>query len=204
MAPEEVTDPGYDYLRAPLGDFLERMGSREPTPGGGAAAAVAVAMAAALTAMAARFAGDRLERGPEVIARADSLRLCVAPLAEADARAYAKVLGAGALPREPHPEERRRAVRSALSSAADIPLAVAEAAAEVADLAAQVAVRGNPNLRGDATAAALLAEAAARIAATLVNINLGDNDDGRRHRADELAVAATTSALRAVDHTQSR
>lgn len=200
MTPEEVTEPDYDYLKVPLGDFLERMGSREPTPGGGAAAALAVAMAASLTAMAARFAGDRLERGPEVIARADRLRLSVAPLAEADARAYAEVLAGGALPREPHPEERRRAVRLALSAAADIPLAIAEAAAEVADLAATVAVQGNPNLRGDAAAGALLAEAGARAAATLVNINLRDSDEGRRHRAGELVAAATKSALRAVDH----
>jgi len=199
VTPEEVTEPDYDYLKVPLGDFLERMGSRAPTPGGGAAAALAVAMAASLTAMAARFAGDRLERGPEVIARADRLRLSVAPLAEADARAYAEVLAAGALPREPHPEERRTAVRSALSAAADIPLAIAEAAAEVADLAGKVAVQGNPNLRGDAAAGALLAEAGARAAATLVNINLRDSDDGRRHLANEFATAATNGALRAVD-----
>jgi len=196
--PGQGTEPGYDYLQVPLGDFLDRMASREPTPGGGAAAAMAVAMAASLIAMAARFAA--LERGPDIAARSDSLRLSVALLAEADARAYTEVLAAGALPCEPNPEERRTAVRSALSAAADVPLAIAEAAAEVAGLAAEVAVQGNPNLRGDAAAGALLAEAGGRSAANLVNINLRDSDDGRGHRADELVAAATKSALRAVDH----
>lgn len=200
MNPGEGTEPGYYYLQAPLGDFLERLASREPTPGGGAAAAMAVAMAASLTAMAARFAGDRLERGLDIAARSDSLRLSVASLAEADARAYKEVLAAGALPREPNPDKRRTAVRSALSAAADIPLAIAETAAEVAGIAAEVAVQGNPNLRGDAAAGALLAEAGGRAAANLVNINLRDSDDGRRHRAEELVAAATKSALRAVDH----
>ena len=44
--------------------------------------------------------------------------------------------------------------------------------AEVAELAARLAVAGNPNLRGDSVTAALLAEASARSAACLVDINV--------------------------------
>ncbi|MDQ3783514.1 MAG: cyclodeaminase/cyclohydrolase family protein [Actinomycetota bacterium] len=186
--------PADDYLEDTLGIFLDRLASGSPAPGGGAAAAVAVAMAAALAGMAARFAEEHLDDSPGLIARADSLRRSVAPLAQADARAYADVLAALDLPREPDPETRRSAIGSALSSAADIPLAVAEIAAEVADLAANLAARGNPNLRGDAIAAGLLADAGARTASVLVKINLGDSSDGRSSRAEKLAKSTTRAA----------
>ena len=191
--------PADDYLEDSLGVFLDRLGSGSPAPGGGAAVALTVAMAAALAGMAARFAEGRLEGSPELIARADSLRHRVAPLAQADGRAYAEVLAAVNLPREPDPETRRRAIASALSSAADVPLAVAEIASEVAELAADLARRGNPNLRGDAITAGLLADAGARAASVLVNINLGDSSEGRSQRAEKLAESTTRAAQAGLD-----
>lgn len=195
--------PADDYLEDTVGIFLDRLASGTPAPGGGAAAAVTVAMAAALAGMAARFGEGHLEDSPELVARADSLRRSVAPLAQADARAYAEVLAALGLPRD-DPETRRSAIRSALSSAADIPLAVAEIAAEVAHLAADLAARGNPNLRGDAIAAGLLADAGARAASVLVKINLGDSSDGRSHRAEKLAESTARAAQAGVDQRLSR
>ena len=59
---------------------------------------------------------------------------------------------------------------------------------DVAALAAVVAERGEQALRADAVAAALLAEAAARAAATLVEVNLGTtSSDERVARARDLA-----------------
>lgn len=191
--------PSDDYLEDTLRVFLDCLASGSPAPGGGAAAAVTVAMAAALAGMAARFAEEHLDGSPELVARADSLRRSVAPLAQADARAYAEVLVALDLPREPNPEDRRSAIRSAMSAAADIPLAVAEIAAEVADLAADLSAHGNPNLRGDAITAGLLADAGARAASVLVKINLGDSSDRRSHRAEKLAESTTRAAQAGVD-----
>lgn len=191
--------PADDYLEDTVGIFLDRLASGSPAPGGGAAAAATVAMAAALVGMAARFAEEHLDGSSGLIARADSLRHRVAPLAQADARAYAEVLATFGLPREPDPESRRSAIRSALSSAADIPLAVAEIAAEVAILAADLAARGNPNLRGDAITAGLLADAGARSASVLVKINLGDPSDGRSYRAEKLAETTARAAQAGVD-----
>jgi formiminotetrahydrofolate cyclodeaminase len=72
-------------------------------------------------------------------------------------------------------------------------------AADIAALAADVVERGNPNLRGDAAAGAVLAEAAARISANLVAINLTmQEEDERVARALALADNATRSAKRAV------
>ena len=72
--------------------------------------------------------------------------------------------------------------------AAEVPLAIAEAAADVAELAALAAAEGSPHLRPDATAATALAEAAVRAAAHLVEINLATvAGDQHSARADLLA-----------------
>jgi formiminotetrahydrofolate cyclodeaminase len=61
-----------------------------------------------------------------------------------------------------------------------------------------VAERGEQALRADAVSAALLAEAAARAAATLVEVNLGTTSaDERVARARDLAGSATAAAQRA-------
>jgi formiminotetrahydrofolate cyclodeaminase len=158
-----------------LGEFLAAVPERTPAPGGGAAAAVAAALAAGLTAMAARFAPDDWPRREEIVVRADELRSRVEPLADADAAAYEAYL----------------ADRSAASQAriVAVPLEIARAAAETAELAAVVATGGNPNLTGDAAAGAELAAAAAAIAARLVAINVGAEDD-RVREARDLAARA--------------
>jgi formiminotetrahydrofolate cyclodeaminase len=111
----------------------------------------------------------------------------MATLALADADAYTKVIEALRLP--PDSPSRAAELAAALSGAADVPLAVAEAAAEVALLAALVAQEGNVRLRGDALVAAELAQAGARGAAELVAINLAGRDDPRVRRAQDLAAA---------------
>ncbi|MGZ8706165.1 MAG: cyclodeaminase/cyclohydrolase family protein [Gaiellaceae bacterium] len=176
-------------LQDPVERFLDRIASAEPAPAGGSVAAVAVAMAAGLVAMAARLAHE-WPKASEVVERAEALRSRLATLALADEDAYAKVIEALRLP--PASPSRAAEVAAALSGAADVPLAVAEAAAEVAMLATLVAQEGNDRLRGDAAVAAELAEAGARGAAELVAINLAGRDDPRARRAKDLA---TTSRL---------
>jgi formiminotetrahydrofolate cyclodeaminase len=190
-----------DYLRSSLGDFLDAVASREPAPGGGAAAAVAVALAAGLCAMAGRFAEGRVDDAGDLVARAEGLRARVAPLAGEDADAYGRVLAALRLPREPDRAGRAEAVRAALSDAADIPLSVAGIAAEVAEIGADLAERGNANLRGDAVSAAALASAGCQAAAALVGLNLGDSGDtgdDRAARARRLVARAAAAADRAL------
>ena len=187
-------DQGPDYLEQPLGRFLDLVASREPAPGGGASSAVAVALAAALTAMAARFSTGHLADADTLAARADGLRGEVASLARADAAAYGRVLDAYRTPRDDE-EARRRGIREALTEAADVPLSVAGIGAEVAELSARLAAEGNPNLRGDAVTAAVLAGAGTRAAVTLaeINVSAGGTDDGRLSRAARLRAAAVAA-----------
>jgi len=155
------------FAQYTVDDFLAAVAAREPAPGGGAVAALTAANAAALTAMAARFStGDLAELATE----ADELRAGLTPLADADAYAYSAVLAAYRLPKSE--VDRKERIAAALRGAAEVPLRIAEGAARVGELAARLAVDGNPNLLGDARAAAYLAEAATRTAAGLVEINV--------------------------------
>ena len=187
-----------DFTGDSLAIFLDRIASEQAAPGGGAAAATAVAMAAGLVGMSARLSHDKLDESAALSARADALRARAAPLAQADARAYGRVLEAYQMPKNEDPRARREEIAKALSAAADIPLEVAEIAAEVASLGVGLAENGNANLKGDSIAATLLAEAGARSAAVLVAINLRDNQDHRRERAEKLATSASAAARRAV------
>lgn len=168
-----------------LDEFLERVASEESVPAGGSVAAIAVGMAAGLVAKTARLSPD-WPRAAETVERADTLRSLVTELAQADADAYTQVLEA---------LRRKEGVAAALSAAADVPLAIAEAAAEVASLAAIAAVDGNPRLHGDAVMAVELAEAGGRGAAELVAINLAGHSDERVERAAELAARPRFESL---------
>ena len=179
-------------LDQPVRGFLDQLAARTPTPGGGGAAAVTGAMAAGLVAMAARFSARQLPEAGDLADRADTLRHMAAQLADMDARAYTAVLEALRLPREAGQR------REALLGAALVPLEIAEIGAEVAQLAARVAEAGNPNLRGDAATAAILAAASARSAACLVDINvdLGELDPELSRRAAQAVADACAAADR--------
>lgn len=198
---EESAKVAVNYLEQPLDGFLDSVASGKPAPGGGAVAAVAVALAAGLCSMAARLSADHLADAADLVERTERLRQRVAPLAQEDATAYGRVLAAYRTPDGGDPDGRRERVRRALSGAADVPLAIAETGATVAEMAARLAREGNPNLRGDAVAAALVAEAGTRAAAVLVEINMtvGEIADGRLERAGELAARAAEATRGAVE-----
>jgi formiminotetrahydrofolate cyclodeaminase len=186
------------YTDLPFEELLDTIAAETPAPGGGSVAAFVTEMAAALTAMAARFAHG-WGGAAGAVAQAETLRHRAAPLAVDDAVAYENVLTAMRMPKELESEVRNTLIGETLSRAADVPLAIAECAASVSELAAEVAVEGNPNLRGDAAAAAILASSAARVAANLVEINLSTTEgDERIERARALVRGSVAAARRAV------
>jgi methenyltetrahydrofolate cyclohydrolase len=159
------------YSQEPIGEFADAVGARSPAPAAGSATAVAAAVAAALVELAARVSDD--EAGA---AEAQTIRGRLFALADEDAEAYAAFLDAG---RE---DDRSRTI--------DVPLEIAEAAADVVSLAARLAAAGKPSVRGDALAAADLARASVLAAARLVTINVGEDRDERSERARQLAEQA--------------
>jgi formiminotetrahydrofolate cyclodeaminase len=148
-----------------LASFIDEVARATPAPGGGTSAAVAAGLAAALVEMAARLAGDAA-----AASRAGELRAHALELAERDLSSYASVFDAMRLPRDDPSRPGR--VEEALLEASRPPTAIAECAAEVGELGAEMCRASSPHVRGDALTGALLAEAAAAAAATLVQINL--------------------------------
>ncbi len=148
-----------------LASFIDEVARATPAPGGGTSAGVAAGLAAALVEMAARLAGDTT-----AASRAGELRTHALELAERDLSSYAAVFDAMRLPRDDPSRSGR--VEEALLEASGPPTAIAEAAAEVAELGVDMSRASSPHVRGDALTGALLAEAAAAAAATLVEINL--------------------------------
>jgi formiminotetrahydrofolate cyclodeaminase len=185
--------PGLVDVFTALDPVLDGIGSREPAPGGGSTAAVVGAMAAALCTKAARFSDD-----PGAAAQAEHLRRRLTGLAREDAEVFVRALRDLDEPRDPDPDRRDWQLGRSLAAAADVPLRIAEACADVAELAADLARRGKPELQPDAAGAAVLAEAAARVCAHLVAVNLGATaEDARVRHVESLAAAAGQAVERA-------
>jgi formiminotetrahydrofolate cyclodeaminase len=150
----------------------------------GPATAQAGAAAAHVVAAAAREAGDATGA-----AQADALATRLTRLAQEDADALEEARAAFPAD-EPEASDPRRdfAFGKVLDRAAAAPLAIAEACADLADLARSLAARIDPALGPDLEAAARLAGGAARAAAHLVEVNLAVGvDDERARRARRAA-----------------
>jgi methenyltetrahydrofolate cyclohydrolase len=168
-------------------DFLGRLASADPTPGGGSAAAIAASMAASLLTMVARLSTGRPKYAPyaasleRAAAVGVDMRARFLDLADQDARAYDGFAVAMKLPRETPEEvaERTAAIQAAARDATEVPLEVVRACRTVGAELESLAGRSNLNASSDLVVGALLAEAAARGAAANVFINLpsvGDTD----------------------------
>jgi len=140
------------YQSVSIAQFLAAVGDRTPAPASGSALAVAAALAAALVELTARFSDDEAALG-DALRQRDRLLA----LADEDARAYADFM------RTKSDAARERTIA--------VPQEIADRAAEVADLARRLEREGNPRLVGDAAAARLLADAAGKGAARLVELN---------------------------------
>lgn len=143
--------------------------------------------------MTATFAGV-----DDAAGRAAVLRAALLDSGEEELSSYEPVLAATRLDAGDPAREQR--LREALSGASDAPLAIARAAADVAERAAAVAAQSTAALRGDAIAAVLLAEAATQSAARLVEINLRAGCRDRRlveaARCRDRSAAARERVLR--------
>ena len=146
-----------------------------------------MAAAAALVEKSARLSKKHWDGAAGALERAQVLRVESFGLIEEDAQAYLAFVEAVRSQKE---------IAAAHARTVDVPLRMIQAAAEVAELAVQLANHGNPNLRADAVVGATLAAAAAESGLTLIEVNLGDPaGDARFAAAGKLARRATGLAL---------
>ena len=180
---------------------LDRVAEAAVVPGGGATATAVAALAAALLTMTSQRSRESWPEAGGAIGQAEALRDRAARLVQESAEAYERAVerlrGDGTASDDP--EARDWELGVVLERAAAAPLALAEVAADVVDLAAEVAERCDPTVRGDAVAASLLAQAGVRVGAHLVEINLATRgDDPRMQRVRTLIARAERSGQRAL------
>ncbi len=161
-------------------EFLEKIGSDSPAPGGGSVAALSAALAASLTEMVANLTigkkgYDDVEDEMKSVAQ-DALRLKskLVSAIDKDSNAYNDVITAIKLPGDTEAEKRHRAekIQSGLKQATLAPMAVADDAIRVMELAGKTVTKGNKNTITDGAVGIIMAKAAVLSALYNVKINL--------------------------------
>ncbi len=166
-------------------DYLERLASDAPTPGGGAAAAVSAATAAALIAMVARLTvgkpafADLEQRMQAMIAAGDAARAEFMELAERDMHAFDSVMEAFKMPKDTDDAKAARsaAIQAGYLVAASVPQQIARRALDLMELAEDATAMGNPQAASDGMSAGASLYGAARCAMANVRINAASLKD---------------------------
>jgi len=162
-----------------IDDFLDRLASKDPTPGGGSAAAIMGAMGAALISMVCNVSHGKKgceSAEPELLevcAQSEALRRRLTAMVAEDVAAFDELMAAYKLPKETDEEKQRRshAIQSSLKRATEVPLACARDCAEVIRLSRRAGEHGYLGVISDAGVGVSAAYAAARSAALNVYIN---------------------------------
>ncbi len=157
-------------------EFLEKLRSSAPTPGGGAAAALVGALAAALGQMAAaltlgnaRFASNE-QQVRALAQRLQRTEALLTRLMDEDAAAYGELAGAFRIPKTDAARGAR--IAAAADVAAAVPLETAVIAQQAHAALHELANVSNPNLAADVQAGQHLARAAVAAALANVRVNL--------------------------------
>lgn len=169
-----------DLTKLSCQEFLAKLASNAPTPGGGGGAAMAGALAVALTSMVGnltvgkeKFAEQEAEV-QNILAKAESLRQQMLSLVNADAEVFNSFMACYRLPKATEEEKfaRNQAIQNAAKEAAGVPFKIAEGCLEVMRIADRIAVIGNHGAITDAAVSAIMARAALRSAVYNVVVNL--------------------------------
>ncbi len=153
-----------------IGEFLDSVASKAPTPGGGAVAALTGAMAASLVEMVCNLTIGK-KNYPEVqdemiriAERASELSQELLDLADRDSEAFEKVM-------EAYKTSDKEKIKGALLIAIEAPKKTAELCENVRELAEITAELGNTNAHSDAISAEHLAFAGVQSAVENIEIN---------------------------------
>ncbi len=188
-------------LKTQTHDFLDKLASRAPTPGGGSASALVGAVAAALCGMVGRL-NDKKDGTPgklhDTIQTADSLLDRLGSLVDEDIEAFTALMQAWKLP-DGDPEKNAQMQQKTIA-ATETPLDIMAKSRDVMKLAVVGIEKSKKNCLSDAGVAGFMAHAALEGARLNVAINLpGVTDPQTRAdletRADKLRSEA--KALRA-------
>ena len=163
-----------------ISDFLERLSSNSPTPGGGSVAALVGALSCSLTSMVANLTYGKKkyeeywEESKKSIEETKNLKEDFLSLFYEDMEVFTKLMATFGLPRKTENEVKKRneAIEEATKVAIGVPLKVMEKSKHAAELALSMAKIGNLNAISDAGIAGEMALSACRSASYNVLINL--------------------------------
>ena len=173
------------YTEGRIVDFLDKLASSSPEPGGGSASALAAAIGAALVSMVANLTvgkqkyADVQDQIGELVKNSEAVRARLQELVQEDTEVYGVLSKAFKMPRDTDDDKAKRAdaIQAACKDATMVPYAIAEQCLEVARLSEVAADIGNVGAVSDAGVAVLLADASAQCAALNVKINLSTITD---------------------------
>lgn len=176
----------------PVKEFLDRLASGAPTPGGGSAAALTGALAAALGRMVCNLTvgrpkfADREAAVRQLCGRLTRAAAMLQQLVDEDAAAYEELTAA--LKLEKSNPGRREQIEQAATLAAAVPLETLTIAQQVLHDLRRLEPISNPALRPDVFAAQHLARASLHAAEENIRANLPLLPGGERERVEaELA-----------------
>jgi glutamate formiminotransferase/formiminotetrahydrofolate cyclodeaminase len=151
--------PGQDepLAGASVRSFVERVGARTPTPGGGSVSALVASLGAALGAMVGwmTYGKRKFETKDAVMRRLipslDQAMRDLVPLIDADSQAFEGYRAAGALPAGTAEQAaaRREALEAGLRRSVEVPLETMRIADRCWDALLEMARHGNPASRSD-------------------------------------------------------
>lgn len=161
-------------------DFISKVISNDPVPGGGSVSALNGALAAALSAMVANLTVGRKKYAEvndlmqELSSRFEKLSQKLIEDVDRDSDAYNRVFAAFKLPKETDEEKqfRSEAIQQETKYAAQVPMEVARAVYEVLPQIDAIAQKGNSNAVTDVCVSMMCARTAILGALLNVRINL--------------------------------
>lgn len=161
-------------------EFINKVISNDPVPGGGSVSALNGALAAALSAMVANLTVGRKkyvevnDLMQELSIRFEKLSQKLIEDVDRDSDAYNRVFAAFKLPKETDEEKqiRSEAIQQETKYAAQVPMEVARAVYEVLPQIDAIAQKGNSNAVTDACVSMMCARTAILGALLNVRINL--------------------------------
>ncbi len=166
-------------LQTSCKDFLEKLASGDPTPGGGGASAFCAALATALAGMVANLTSGKKKYAEyqadieRILADAERLRRQFEDLVNADAEVFAPLSKAYGLPKNT-PEEiaaREQIMEKCLKDASSVPLQIMEKITEAIALHEELAQKGSRLVISDVGVGAAFCRSALVGASLNVSIN---------------------------------
>ncbi|MCL5804625.1 MAG: cyclodeaminase/cyclohydrolase family protein [Candidatus Thermoplasmatota archaeon] len=168
-----------------LNNFMERLASKEPAPGGGAASALVAMVGSALSSMVSALTEGKKgyehvqERVKTIELKMLEIRKNLERLMQEDEQAFNKISSTWKLPKITDEEKvaRKKALQTALRDAIEPPWRIANLASDVMDNALDLLSIGNKNAITDSACSLIFAFSAAEGALLNITINVNLIDD---------------------------